>query len=392
MSKFNWLWVLAFICLSVSGCKNNTKNEEKEKVAEKITTDSSDLNTAFIGTYTKKEGHVDGKADGIVTIQQNPKTGEITMGTTVAEVTNPSFVKLSEDNKYLYAVSELGENEAKSGFVYSYKVINKDSIIELNKVSTEGFAPCHIDIDKSGNYVFVSNYVGGVVMMYKIQKDGSLKEQQKIATSNPKKSHTHSLSISGDNKHAYICDLGLDKIWIYDLDFEKGKLTQNKQKSVSLEDGAGPRHFTFSKEGKFAYSMNELNSTISTFKVEDNGGLTLINSVSSIPQDFKGENSGADIHIGQSGEYLYGSNRGHNSIVIFKRDQESGKLTLVGFESTNGKTPRNFTITRNGKFLYAANQDSSTMQAYKIDQQTGKLEKIGSKLDVPTPVSIEFMN
>lgn len=392
MNRFCWLWIFVISALSITSCKNKTEAQRTTEISEKSVQDSSNFNSAFIGTYTKKEGHVDGKADGIVTIQQNSETGTITFGKTVAEITNPSFVKLSADNKFLYAVSELGENEGNSGFAYSYKVVSKDSIVKINKVSTEAFAPCHIEIDKTGKYVFVSNYVGGVVVMYHVKENGGLEKQQQIDIPNAEASHTHSVSISDDNKHAYICDLGLDKIWIYDFDENTGKLTQNKQKSVSLEKGAGPRHFTFSEEGKFAYSINELNSTISTFKVGKNGELTLVNSVSSLPTDFEGENSGADIHIGKSGSYLYASNRGNNSIAVFKRDNETGQLSVLEFESTNGKTPRNFTITKNGKYLYAANQDSRTIQAYKINPESGKLSPIDDSVEVPTPVCIEFMN
>ncbi|MCL6218484.1 lactonase family protein [Zunongwangia pacifica] len=377
--------------LSFSSCKNEKKGNTEED-ASGNTEKMSNMNTAFIGTYTKKEGHVDGKADGILTIKQDPETGEISLGKTVAEVINPSFVKLTSDNKYLYAVSELGDKDAASGFIHSFQVKENDSLIEVDKVSTEAFAPCHIEIDKTNKFAFVSNYMGGVVVMYRIQQDGSLEKHLQLDMPNPKESHTHSVSISTDNKHVYICDLGADKIWIYDFDAKEKTIQKNEQESVSLLEGAGPRHFTFSKDQKFAYSMNELNSTVSTFKVEENGGLTLQNSISSIPEDFTGNNSGADIHISPSGDYLYASNRGHNSIAIFSIDKATGALENKGYASTNGKTPRNFAIAEDGGYLYAANQDSGDIQAYKINSATGELDAIGKPVAVPTPVCIEFLN
>lgn len=375
--------------LSFSSCKND-KTENAEEDALKNTEKMSKMNTAFIGTYTKKEGHVDGKADGILSVKQDPETGKISLGKTLVKVTNPSFVKLTSDNKYLYAVSELTDNDAEAGFIHSFQLKDNDSLVEVDKVSTEAFAPCHIEIDKTNKFAFVSNYVGGVVVMYRIQQDGSLEKHQQLNMPNSDESHTHSTSISADNKHIYICDLGLDKIWIYDFDAEEKTIQKNKQEAVSLPKGAGPRHFEFSKDQKFAYSANELNSSISVFKVEENGGLTLQNTISSIPEDFTENNSGADLHISPSGNYLYASNRGHNSIAVFKIDNQTGELTNNGYASTNGKTPRNFAISADGKFLYAANQDSSDIQAYEIDKETGTLEAIGNPVAVPTPVCIEF--
>ena len=346
--------------------------------------------TMYIGSYTKKEGHVDGKAEGIYTLYHNKETGNLEMGETVAKVTNPSFVKVSRDGKYLFAVSELGPGDAESGFVYSYKVNEDDSLEELSKVSTEGFAPAHITIDQSGGFLFVANYMGGVVMMYKI-KDGYLKRQQRINLNNPKKSHAHSVTISADNQQAYIADLGNDKIWIYNLDENEGKLTPGDQSFVSLPKGAGPRHFTLSSNGRFAYSINELDSSVSVFKVLEKGGLEIIQNISSLPEKFSGNNSGADIHLHPSGRFLYASNRGHNSIVSFKVNGSSGKLSTLEYTSTRGKTPRGFAISPNGNYLYVANQDSGNISVYNIDED-GLLEQNGEPMRAPTPVSIDFAN
>ena len=356
------------------------------------TNDEMSLNTIYTGTYTKKEGHVNGQADGIYTLYQDPENGSLKFGATVAKIINPSFVKVSKDNKYLYAVSELGGNDAASGFIYSYKINPDHSLTETGKLSTESYAPCHIALDQTGEFVFVSNYVGGVVVVYKKKADGSLEKKQKINLDDPESSNAHSVSISANNKHAYVADLGNDKIRNFDFDAESGLLTLNKQPFLELEKGAGPRHFTFSKDDKFGYSINELNSSISVFGINETGGLKVIQNISSLPDDFTDKNSAADIHLHPSGKFLYASNRGHNNIAAFKIDENSGKLEAISATSTLGKNPRNFAISPEGSYLYAANQDSNTISIFKIDPENGELIPHLEPLKAKTPVCIEFMN
>lgn len=355
---------------------------------QKAKTDS--LNRMYVGTYTKTEGHVDGKAKGIYLLNQNPNNGDLSFVKTVAEVVNPSFVKLGRMGHYLFAVSELGSNDGTSGYIYSYEIKPDGSLKEISKLSSGGLAPCHIALDRSGKYVFVSNYLGGVVSEYKLQDDGQLKKMDEICMENPESSHTHSVKISGDNRFAYIADLGNDKIWIYDFDPLTGAMTPNEQESVQLEKGAGPRHLSFAKNGSFAYSINELNSTVSVFKVGKNGDLEKIQSLSSLPESYKNKNAGADIHIDPAGKFLYVSNRGHDSIAIFKIDQNTGKITNVDYVPVAGKTPRNFAISPYGKYLYAASQDTGNITIYLIDQQTGKLKLREPVFEVKTPVCLEF--
>ncbi len=376
--------VVAFL-LNFGACAENKGNKAE------VNQEKQDMNRMFIGTYTKPEGHVNGQADGIYVVYQDPKSGNLEKGKTVAEVINPSFVKASKDGEFLFAVSELGSGDAESGFIYSFKINDDNTLQELSKLSTESFAPAHIEIDKTGNYVFVSNYMGGVVMVYKKNEDGALEKVQRVDLENPTESHAHSVTISTDNKHAYIADLGNDKIWNFDFDPESGKLTPAPQPSVDLENGAGPRHFTLSKRGNFAYSMNELNSTVTVFKVLPNGGLEKVQTISSLPEDFSGENSAADIHLHPSGEFLYASNRGHNSIAAYKVDEETGTLSNLSFTSTKGKTPRNFAISPNGDFLYVANQDSNNIAVFEIDEKSGNIQIQGKPLEAMTPVSIEFV-
>ncbi len=377
------------LLLFLSSCKNETKDKQKVEVAD---SPDSTMRPIYIGTYTKKEGHVNGQAEGIYLVYQFPETGALEMDKTVASVVNPSFVKTSGDNKYLYAVSELGPKDGPAGLIYSYKINEDHSLEQTGSISTESFAPCYIAEDQSGQFIFVANYVGGVVMIYEKTADGSLKKLQKISLENPEKSNPHSVNISSNNKFAYITDLGNDRIWIFNLDLDTKSLKPNETPYIQLAEGSGPRHFAFSKTNEHAYTINELNGSISAFKIEQNGNLTHLKDISSLPEDFKGENSAADIHIHPSGDFLYVSNRGHNSIAAFSINQNTGSLKNIGFTDTRGATPRNFAISPEGTFLYVANQDSNDLVSFKIDLESGKLTETGKTLAIKTPVCIEFLN
>jgi 6-phosphogluconolactonase len=318
---------------------------------------------------------------------------------TVAEIVNPSYVKISKDRKNLYAVSELGPNEGDSGFIYAYKINEDYSLTELGKHSTGAFAPCHINIDNTDTFVFVSNYVGGVVMEYKKDDNGSLTEIEKLEINNinPSEntgdSHAHSVCIPASNKYIYISDLGNDKIWIYNFDQTTGQLTPNQQPFVKVAKGAGPRHFAFSSNQKFAYSLNELNSTVTAFSYDStSGGLTSIQTISTLPEGFSGENNCAEIAVHPTGKFLYASNRGHNSIVAFAIDQNTGLLQPMNYQSTQGDYPRFFALNSDGNMIYAANQNTDTVAFLKI-QENGSLEPSAmNTVEVKTPVCIAFYN
>ena len=349
------------------------------------------MEIAYVGTYTKKEGHVDGKGEGIYTIYQDPSNGELKFGTVAAKIINPSFIKISADKESLYAVSELGPGDGGSGFIHSYRINKDKSLTETGKLSTEGYAPCYIAEDPTGKFIFVANYVGGVVMMYEKNPDGSLIKKNNITFADPANSHPHSVTISANAKHFYVADLGQDKIWIFDLNAETGEINPNNIPFIQLTEGAGPRHFSIDAAGNYAYSINELNSRVSSFKIEDSGALVHLQDISSLPKDFTGKNSAADIHIHPAGNFLYVSNRGHNSIASFKISPETGILKVIGFTSTEGEVPRNFAISTAGNYLYAANQNSNNIIGFSINPATGKLEPIGVDLRINTPVCLEFM-
>jgi len=392
MNKITSILFSASMLLSIAACKEN-------KTDQTMTTEpQATINPVYIGTYTRNEGFVDGKADGIYLMNMKAD-GSLEMVKTAAEIINPSYVKISKDGKNLYAVSELGEHEGDSGFIYTYKINEDFSLTELGKLSTEAFAPCHINIDHTDNFVFVSNYLGGVVMEYKRNDDGSLTKVDKLElnsinpSENTGNSHAHAVTIPNSNKHIYISDLGNDKIWIYDFDQATGQLTPNTQTFAQVAKGAGPRHFAFTPNQNFAYSVNELNSTVTAFSYDSaSGGLSNIQTISTLPEGFDGENNCAEIAIHPNGKSLYASNRGHNSIVAFKIDQTAGLLQPINYESTQGDYPRFFTLNGDATMVYAANQNTSTIAFLKIEENGGLSAADINKVEVKTPVCIEFYN
>lgn len=344
-----------------------------------------------------------GKGEGIYVYRMDLTSGTLEFTRKITDVTNPSYLAFDPKQRFLYAVNELKSFEGKpTGTVSAFSVDSETGELEfLNKKMTHGTDPCYVVVDKTGRYVFVANFMSGSVCVLPIREDGSLGDptdfiQHHGSSVNPERQrepHAHSIAIDPSNRYVYAADLGLDKIMIYKFDSEEGKLTPNNPPWVKIKPGAGPRHFTFYPNEKFAYVINELNSTIVAFAYDRNDGtLKKIQTVSTLPEGFKDVNYCADIHIAPSGKFLYGSNRGHDSIVIYRINEESGKLTYVGCESAEGKTPRNFAIDPTGRFLLAANQDTDTIVTFHIDQKTGRLSPTGNVTEVPTPVCIKMIS
>jgi 6-phosphogluconolactonase len=348
------------------------------------------MERAFIGTYTKKEAHVNGLAKGILYLEWDRHSGEIINLETVADVVNPSFVKLAPNTRVLYAVSELGSGEAESGFIYAYKIIEGSKLTQISKLPTGGFAPAHIEIDKAGKHLFVSNYVGGVVAVYNMLPDGDLKRSQTINLPDQESSHAHSTTISSTYEKIYIADLGNDCIWIYDWNAQNGEAVRAEPFQVKLKKDSGPRHFTILESHQSAYVVNELNNTINVFRLLPKGDLEVIQEVSSLPKGFDGKNSAADLHIHPSGKWIYVSNRGHNSIAVFKVAPKTGQLELLEVTSTSGKIPRGFAVSASGEFLYVANQDTNNIVTFSI-KDNGSLEFMAETAEVLTPVWVELM-
>ena len=272
----------------------------------------------------------------------------------------------------------------------------------LNRQSSVGGGPAHLTVDHGGRNVLVANYGGGSVAVLPIGPDGALKPasafiQHSGSSVNPdrqKEPHAHSVNVDAGDRFAYVADLGLDKIMIYRLDAAKGSLVANDPPFVSTQPGAGPRHLAIHPQGRFAYVINELQNTVTAFTRDaERGGLTALQTISTLPADVKAlpNYSTAEVLVHPSGKFLYGSNRGHDSIAVFGIDETSGRLTFVETQPTQGSTPRGFGIDPTGAYLLAGNQRSDTVVVFRINRETGRLTPTGSKIDVGAPVSIKFV-
>jgi 6-phosphogluconolactonase len=360
---------------------------------------ASDSYIVYFGTYTRS-----GASKGIYTCRLDAATGKLSAPELAAETTNPSFVAIHPNRRFLYAVGETGTFGGKQTGVVSAFAIDRATakLTPLNKQSTGGPGPCHVSVDHTGKCVLVANYGGGSCASLPIKDDGSLGEagsviQHEGSSVNPKRQagpHAHSINVSLDNCFAFVADLGLDKVMIYKLDPAKATLTPNDPAFATVPPGSGPRHFAFHPNGKFAYVINEMLCTVTAFSYDAaRGALTAIETVSTLP---KGEGvqpgySTAEVQAHRSGKFLYGSNRGHDTIAVFAIDESSGKLKLIQNEPTQGKIPRNFGIDPTGKWLLAAHQNSDNVVAFSIDQETGKLKPTGQSIEVAASVCVKFM-
>lgn len=358
-------------------------------------------NFIYVGTYTRSLPHVAAKSEGIYLIRMDPTTGALTHVSMMPGVDNPSFVTVHPSGRYLYAVNEVGDFDGRSSGAVSAFAIDQSSgaLTFLNQEPTDGAAPCHLSVDATGRYVLCANYTGGSVSLHPLNADGSLGKMsdfvQHVGHSiNPQRQqepHAHSFTIDQGNRYAYACDLGKDQVLIYALDLENGKFRVADPPYAETPKGAGPRHFAFHPNGATAYVINELDSTVTVFTCDaTSGALTPIQTLSTLPTDFDGRSHCADIHVHPTGNFVYGSNRGHDSIAIFAVDQTTGQLTAAGHQSTGGQVPRNFALDPSGAFLLAANQNTDNVVVFRIDQASGQLTPTGHELAVPTPVCLHF--
>jgi 6-phosphogluconolactonase len=350
----------------------------------------------YVGTYTEHA------SKGIYAFRYQSTSGEVTPLGLVAETANPSFLTMDSRGKFLYAVNELTKYEDQSSGALSAFSIDRNTakLTLVNQVTSRGADPCYLTIDHTGKYVLVANYTGGNIAAFPVTTTGGLGTasgfiQHKGVGVNPERQegpHAHSIDLSLDNRFAVVSDLGLDELLVYRFDAAKGSLTPNTPPFAKVAPGAGPRHFAFHPNGRFGYEIDEMASTVTSFSYDSRAGvLKTLQSISTLPKDFSGKNESAEIQVHPSGKFLYASNRGHDSIAVFAIDSSKGTLTLVEIVSTQGKTPRNFTLDPTGSRLFAANQDSGTIVAFNVDPQTGRLTPSGKVLQVPDPVCIKFM-
>lgn len=351
----------------------------------------------YVGTYTKD------KSKGIYAYHFDAATGDLKELGLAAAVDNPSFVTIHPNGKNLYAVSESSSvAEKRSGFVTAF-TIDKVSgkLTKLNDVPSGGGGPCHLVVDKTGKTLLVANYGTGSVASFPINTDGSLKpaasidqhEGSSVDKQRQGGPHAHSVNLSKDNRFLVVGDLGLDQVMVYKLDAANSTITANDPPFTKVAPGSGPRHFNFHPSGKYGYVINEMALTVTAFQWEAKKGvLKEIQTISTLPADAdrKGAST-AEVLVHPSGKWLYGSNRGHNTIALFNINQADGKLTAVDHTSSQGKIPRNFRIDPTGNYLFAGNQNTDNMVLFRIDQANGKLTPMGKQVEIGAPVSIRFL-
>lgn len=351
----------------------------------------------YVGTYTGNG------SKGIYQTTLDLKTGKLTPVELAAEVTSPSFLAVHPGQQYLYAVMEISDFEGKKvGGVGAFAIDAATGKLKLlNQQSSGGPGPCHIVVDKSGKFALVANYGGGSAGSLPIKSDGSLEPMASFVQhtgsgadkSRQSAPHAHSINVSNDNKFAFVADLGLDKVLVYKLDNKTGKLAPNDPPAGDVEPAAGPRHFAFHPSGKFAYVINEMKCSVTAFAYDaEHGVLKAIQTVTTLPNGFDGKNySTAEVQVHPSGKFLYGSNRGQNSIAEFSIDAETGKLTPIGHQGENVKTPRNFGVDPTGQYVIVANQSGNSLVVFAVDQATGKLKPTGNSVEVSSPVCVKFI-
>jgi len=353
----------------------------------------------FVGTYTRGTD-----SEGIYQCRLNTKTGEIRQVGVTKGVDNPSFLAIHPSGRFLYCVNEVGDFRGEaSGAVSAFAISPDDAGLHLlNQQSSGGAAPCHIVIDRTGRHVLVANYSGGSVASIPIGSDGQLgmitslmrHQGASVDPNRQKGPHAHSINVDADNRFAVAADLGLDKLLVYQFDAANGTLAANATPGIAIKPGSGPRHFAFHPQGGFGYVVNEMALTVTALAYNSQRGVfSTLQTIATVPDDADRTGlSTAEIRVHPTGKFLYASNRGHDSIAVFRIEPESGQLALVEIEPTQGKTPRNFCLDPTGTFLLAENQSSGTIVVFRIDQASGALMATGHSVAIPAPVCIRMFS
>lgn len=345
----------------------------------------------FAGSYAEASDF------GVYVYSLDEHTGALTLLHQVSGLKNPTFLHLDAEKLKLYSISEEEADGGKAGGAVSFRIDPAQGrLTEINRRITVPATTCHIQKDDSDRFLIVTSYHGGMVGLMALEEDGRIGEtldvrQHEGQGAHPERQtqpHPHSSFFSPDRRYLYVPDLGIDRIRAYSLDTASKKL--HPHGDTVLHAGAGPRHMVFHPNGKFAYVINEIDSTVTSFRYEDEtGALHTIDTVSTLPAGFEGENICAEIAVSANGTYLYGSNRGHDSIVVYAIDPNSGRLSLVEHVSTEGRHPRHFALTPGGRFLIAANRDTNNIATFRVDEATGKLQFTGHSIEASKPVCIQ---
>jgi 6-phosphogluconolactonase len=351
----------------------------------------------YFGTYTRD------RDESIYQFEFDPGSGRLTPAGGSGAVTNPSFLAVHPEGTHLYSVAESNEMDGRpGGGVAAYTIDPDDGSLSLiNSRSSGGPGACHVEVDPAGTTAIVSNYGGGSVSSFPIRPDGSLGEAASCyphegASVDPDRQnepHTHSACVAPAGGFAVVADLGIDRLLVYEVNGETGGLTPHEPASAALHPGAGPRHTAFHPAGPWLYCINELDATLTVMDWDGAAGtLTSKQTVSTLPDDWDGRRSTAEVAVHPNGRFLYGSNRGHDSLVIYSIDPQSGELFRIGFCGLPGKEPRHFGLEPGGRWLISCHQNSDHVQVFAVDAQTGLLDAVGDPVSVPMPVCVKFLD
>ncbi len=352
----------------------------------------------YVGTNTRS------KSKGIYAYRFQPSSGTVTPLGLASETPNPSWIAVHPELQYMYAVNEneFKPEPGKPGNISAFAMDRKTGRLTLlNRASAVGRGPCHLAVDPTGRSLLLANYGSGSVAVLPIQPDGRLGEatafvQHQGSSVNPRRQagpHAHCIRPSPDNRFVLAADLGLDQVLVYRFDPAKGTLIPNDPPAAMVAPGAGARHFAFHPTGRYVYVVNELANTVTAFSYQaDKGVMAGLQTVPTLPADFTGRSSSAEVVVDAAGRFVYASNRGHDSIAVFSIDPDKGTLTPVEHVSTQGRTPRNFAIDPTGAYLFAANQDSHNIVLFRVDARTGRLTPTGRIIeDSPEPTAVVFV-
>ncbi|MDB4673185.1 lactonase family protein [Verrucomicrobiales bacterium] len=348
--------------------------------------------TFFIGT--QKGGGI--KSEGIYRSSIDLATGELAEPVLAAKVTSPNFLEISPDGKHLYSVAR----GSGAGEVISFDIAPGDGAITKTAALPNGKGPCHITVSPDGRSVLTADYGGGAALSFHVDEKGALEavaSEKEFTGSGPnpkrqKRPHCHSATVSPDGRFAYFADLGTDRIMTYALAGETSALTPADPPFAKLQPGAGPRHMAFAPDGKTAYVINELDSTMTVFTQDpESGALTEKQTITTLPEDFKESSKCAEVRVHPTGNFVYGSNRGFDSVVVYKVGAEDGKLSFVEHETEDIEWPRNFNLTPDGKWCLIANANGDNIRVFAIDAETGALSATPHKIAVGKPMCIRFL-
>ena len=355
---------------------------------------SAQTHRVYIGNYTRApEG-------GVYQATFDTATGKLGTATVAGPAVNPSFLAIHPSRKFLYAVGEISDFQGqKTGGVSAYRIDpTSGTLTLLNQQSSQGAGPCHIVVDKAGGTALVANYGGGSVASLPIAGDGKLQPaasaiQHHGSSTNPQRQqapHAHSINLDLAGQFAFAADLGTDQVLVYKFDAEKYTLTPAMTPAADIEKGSGPRHLAVHPSGKFVYVINELANTVTVFAYEA-GKLSTLQTISTLPADFTGTSYTAEVVVHPSGKFLYGSNRGHDTLAQFTIDEATGKLTATGHTPIGGQTPRNFVVDPSGKCVLIGCQGSNVINVFAVNPQTGALSATENSAAAPSPVCLRFM-